>query len=227
MNKKKGIIIGILALFVVMVVGYALFSKDIEIKGTATAKGDFSLTTTCEKGINSAFVSLMEGVEDFPKEGGYENDYCSANGTTVSFHSDLKYPGAARYFTVKITNTGTIDAEWNLGSGVQIKKRKTCVDGMNGELNGSIEDAECQEYDYLNGSYIYTIVNPMGVEKTDGTMVTDYAAIVDENENLTLKPGESVYVIMFNEFRSSYGNNSSGAFLVTSETQLDLAFTQK
>ncbi len=37
MNKKKGIIIGVLAVALVMVVGYALFSDTLTINGTATA----------------------------------------------------------------------------------------------------------------------------------------------------------------------------------------------
>ncbi len=230
MNKKKGIIIGIFTLMITMIVGYALFGENIEIKGTATAKGDFSLTTTCEKGLNQTIKSLLEGNEDVAKEGGYENDYCSANGTTVSFHSDLKYPGAARYFTAKITNTGTIDAKLNLENGFQLKKRKTCVDGINGELNGSIEDNECQEYESLNSSYIYTLLEPAYFEKADGTVVTsldeDFSSFMNETD-ISLKSGESLYLLMGVEFQSHYGNNSSGAFLVTNETQLDLAFTQK
>ncbi len=231
MNKKKGIIIGAFALILTMVVGYALFGKNIEIKGTATAEGDFSLAATCESGINSKFTSLLETSEYFPKEGGYENDSCSVEGTTVSFHSDLKYPGAARYFTTKITNTGTIDAKLDALKGAQLKKRKTCVDGINGELNGTIEDSECAEYDSLNSSYIYTIVEPVAFEKADGTIVThldeDVSYFMDENNNIFLRPGESLYLAMFIEFQLYYGNNSSGAFLVTNETQLDLAFTQK
>ena len=45
-EKKSKILIGFLALLLVMAVGYALFSENITINGTATAKGDFNVTPT-------------------------------------------------------------------------------------------------------------------------------------------------------------------------------------
>ncbi len=53
-NKQKGIIIGILALAVTMMVGYAIFSETIKINGTATAKGGFDITVTCAPGLTNA-----------------------------------------------------------------------------------------------------------------------------------------------------------------------------
>ena len=47
-EKKSKILIGCLALLLVMAVGYALFSETITINGTATAKGDFDISFTCE-----------------------------------------------------------------------------------------------------------------------------------------------------------------------------------
>ena len=47
LSKNNKILIGCLALLLVMSVGYALFSDTITINGSATAKGEFKLTTTC------------------------------------------------------------------------------------------------------------------------------------------------------------------------------------
>ena len=48
-KTRNKIFVGCLALLLVMVVGYALFSQNLNIMGTATAKGDFSITPICEK----------------------------------------------------------------------------------------------------------------------------------------------------------------------------------
>ena len=48
-KRKNKILVGCLALLLVMAVGYALFSENITINGTATAKGDFDISYTCEK----------------------------------------------------------------------------------------------------------------------------------------------------------------------------------
>ena len=43
MNKKKGIIIGVVLFVLAVAVGYALFSDTLTINGTATAKGEFDM----------------------------------------------------------------------------------------------------------------------------------------------------------------------------------------
>ena len=58
MKKKNMIIIGVISLILVVAVGYAIFSDTLTINGSATAKGDFSITTTCTPGItNEGFLN--------------------------------------------------------------------------------------------------------------------------------------------------------------------------
>lgn len=119
MKKNKMIIIIALTFILICSVGYAIFSENINISGTASAKGDFEFTATCQPGLSSevpeSLVKIVSdyndvsGTEDYPSvESGYNNDTCSVSGKTVTFSADLKYPSAMRVFTIKITNTGSI-----------------------------------------------------------------------------------------------------------------------
>ncbi len=96
MNKKRGIIIGIFALVVTMIIGYAYFSKDIEIKGTATASGNFDLSYEC-------------AVTD---DSGNPTDLgtCTIKGNVITTASTLTKPTDVTTYTVTITNAGTIPA---------------------------------------------------------------------------------------------------------------------
>ena len=44
MNKNNKLLIGMLTFVVVCVVGYALFSENITVTGSATASGDWSIS---------------------------------------------------------------------------------------------------------------------------------------------------------------------------------------
>ncbi len=89
MNKKKGIIIGVLAVILVAAVGYAIFSDTLTINGTATAKGEFELTYLCEKSTDAE---------------------CNVSGNTVTTTSTLSKPNDGTGYSVTITNTGSIPA---------------------------------------------------------------------------------------------------------------------
>ncbi len=106
MNKQKGIIIGVLALMVTMMVGYAIFSETITINGTATAKGDFNI-----KMLNAS-ISKETG-----SSGATTN--ISADGKILTINIPrLEYPGAYVDVTYSVKNAGTIDA---LYTGYNIK----------------------------------------------------------------------------------------------------------
>ena len=100
-------------MLLILSVGYALFSETITINGTATAKGNFDIAVTCQTGLanidglyHNAFNALV-GPED---ENSYSEDSCTVVDNTVSFKTNLNAPGAMRYYTIKVTNNGTIDA---------------------------------------------------------------------------------------------------------------------
>ena len=112
MDKRKNkILIGCLALLLVMAVGYALFSETITINGTATAKGDFELTTSV--------VDLSESwAEDYGflnrnaiSSGMVSKPSISVSGNVVTSSVELGMPGSFYNFAIKIENTGTIPAK--------------------------------------------------------------------------------------------------------------------
>lgn len=235
MKNKNKVILGVITLILVLTVGYALFSQNINITGTATAKGDFSLKVTCEKGLKSELVpeELLPEDMELPKEEGYENDSCSVNETNVSFHADLKYPGAGRYFTIKITNTGSIDAYWNIENGSEVIKNKLCIDGKNGTTNGTIEENECTNYNDDGPFFVpdYGPVHffPIAYEKLDGTITSNFEELegaIDEEGNLVLKSGESLYFLASASLDDGL-SYKAGSFLITHECQYKLLFTQK
>ena len=119
MNKGNKILIGILAFVLVCVVGYALFSENITVTGTATASGDWGITATCQAGISNEVATAAD--EFYYKEGGYSEDTCNVtDGTKVSFNTNLLYPSAARHFTVKFTNTGNVNATIDMSGNAAI-----------------------------------------------------------------------------------------------------------
>ena len=98
MNKKRNVIIGVIALLLVISVGYALFSDTLNINGSAKAQGDFKMeilnaSITSEVGSSGATANVI-------------ND-----GKALQINVPrLEYPGAYVEVTYKIKNSGTIPA---------------------------------------------------------------------------------------------------------------------
>ncbi len=206
MNKKKGIIIGVLALMVTMMVGYAIFSETITINGTATAKGDFNIETTCVSGISndlygdniiyspfySSDLTLTEQLSKYP-EGSYKNDSCVVKDNNVSLNSELSMPGARRYFTVKVTNKGSIPVTFDL---VQMEKLLPIV---------TIEGTVTSKYDEVKN-----------LTTNDFTDTDDFAGIFGQGydagveEDYILDTGESFYFILYLAFPEKLKHHPDG-----------------
>ena len=60
MNKSNKILLGVLSFVVVCVVGYALFSENITVTGTATAKGSFDITASCNTGASDSLKAVFD-----------------------------------------------------------------------------------------------------------------------------------------------------------------------
>lgn len=183
----------------------------------------FPLPQLVKKGLSEKLNLKSEDLFGYA-EGGYENDSCTVNGNEVSFQADLKYPGANRVFTIKITNTGTIDAYYNTETGLELLKDKFCMDKSN---DGIIDESECDNRDYsvLIGGKGDEVI---AFEKSDGTIVdfinTDGATdFMDEHGNIIIKPGESMYLYTMALIDESLEGNS---IFATEETSIKLNFTQ-
>ncbi len=233
MNKKKGIIIGVLAVALVMVVGYALFSDTLTINGTATAKGEFALSVTCDQGITT---ELYETTLDFygqvgsdaqneikqaldyaiENEGGYVNDTCSVNGNKVSFSASLNYPTATRYFSIKVTNTGSIP--FYLKS---TNLQNSSVEGTVIATDGTLYDA----------NMLFTNVKENMVKEPElmsADVVLD--SNVEDISDIYINTGESMYFISAIQFPDDTNLTNTKPFnsydITISETA-ELIFEQK
>ena len=224
MKKKNMIIIGVIALILAVSVGYALFSDTLTINGTATAKGDFNMTMTCQPGLDTSIASAEDMMMD--EDNGYENDQCSVDDKTMTFSTGLKYPGAQRTFTVKMKNEGSIDAYLNLDTGVT-GNVKTCYDA---NANDTFEESECVD-DSVPYVFAMEFV-PIGYEKSDGTKFNfntgsedQISEIISEDGSVMVKPGDTLYIGVLSAFNKLV--TGSGNFNYKIEGTYQFNFTQK
>lgn len=121
-NNNRKLIVAALTFFLVLSIGYAVFSETITIEGTATAQLEGGLEFECASGIISdtgldsdAWFAEMSGSNTkLPRrEEGYSNDSCSITGDKITVSADLAFPLAGRAFTIKITNNATYPIKLN------------------------------------------------------------------------------------------------------------------
>ena len=215
MNKQNRILLGVLAFIVACTIGYALFSETITISGTATAKGDFSITTTCTKGIDAA-AKIGTGIEG--QEEGYSNDTCTVSGDTVTYHADLAYPTAYRLFTVKMTNTGSITAEAIVNTAFVITASYCEYDNT---TNAQVGDC-VNQYDsgnaFISNENAYFEVN--GTKYYGNEENADDLILNEAGTGYILKPGDSMYFIMKAKWPSDKNSSTNyyvgtGSFAIT------------
>ena len=178
MDKKKNkILMGCLALLLVMTVGYALFSENITINGTATAKGDFDLSYTCEliTENNSNLGVSTEGI----------SGTCTIDGQTITTTSTLNKPTAQACYKVKITNTGTIPA---------VLKTVDSDNTLSADFT-SEGDMIYIDKSTMLGAYYDVCLTPdeINCRPTSSGVMGDQEA---ENSNFTLQPNESLLVVI-------------------------------
>ncbi len=101
MNKRRKnnyIILGLCAVLVLMGIGYAAFSSQLNITGTS------NITSTWDVRITN-IESELNGATDVS-----EPTYDNTNGMYASFHTGLSKPGDYALYTVTIENRWDIDA---------------------------------------------------------------------------------------------------------------------
>ena len=106
--RNKNILIGaLLAVILIMGVGYAAFAQQLTINGNASITSNWQvemteIEATSTNGTGADVVSADKGVD-----GGT----ALLNATTAQFKADLKSPGDSVTYTVTVENKGNIDAE--------------------------------------------------------------------------------------------------------------------
>ncbi len=96
MKKQSILIIGIIAFFIAISIGYAIFSENLDINGTASAQGTFDVEFT------DASVSSQIGASGSMAEISNDKNSLSINVPR------LEYPGAYVEISVIVTNKGSI-----------------------------------------------------------------------------------------------------------------------
>ena len=182
LSKNNKILIGCLALLLVMSVGYALFSDTITINGSATAKGDFTLTTTCDE-VEPSNVS---------NKGSVTESTITCNNNIVNASATLDYPGTSKWFRVKVKNEGTIAA-----------KLKEVVDLNNTDVvyfrRGEGMDYGSEKCEGNNTNQVCVYVYPGDTLYMDFEDAEEIGYDVDWNQfdvdfqDPTLDPGETAY----------------------------------
>ncbi len=231
MNKGNKILLAVLAFVLVCVSGYALFSENITVTGSATASGDWSITATCQPGIPSLIGSAADDLLRH-KEGGYSGDTCNGTGgTKVSFNTNLLYPSAARHFTVKFTNTGNIAATIDMSGNAEIfetiifknESSEVC------EINSSNQKVNCNDR-LTYGTGISNFINDSilgfsdksgkfySIDQVDEFINSDTGAVALEN-------GESIYVALTIYWDEDYVSSNNSANL-SFEVNADVDFIQ-
>ncbi len=96
MRKKTVMIIMCIAILF-MIVGYAAFSANLNINGTAN--------------IASTWQVLFTKIEEVSKSSGVTiKSAPTASGTTATFNLDVQFPGDTIVYKITVENQGTIDA---------------------------------------------------------------------------------------------------------------------
>ena len=230
MDKTRNkIFVGCLTLLLVMVAGYALFSQNLTINGTAKAQGEFSLTTTCTPGILDEIKNYDAG---YASQSGYSNDSCSIANDTVTFHTDLAYPTARRYFTIKVKNTGSVTAIFK-------EVGDTDVELCNDTNGNDIFDAdECSTEknsltldDRILHYKVPNIDSIIGIEDKKGNLflgekMNDFTWTDDNGVYLKLEPGESAYLFASLGVSSEVGTDNGGKMNLRASYSTKLIFNQ-
>ena len=206
MNKRNKIMVVCLALLLTLSIGYALFSETITINGTATAKGSFDITPSCQIGMPSSIATLLKDDENImfePYEGATENDSCDVEGSKITINTEMLYPSANRFFAVEMKNTGTMDAvigveEIDAGTSINLYKKS------DNSFYKTLSEVETTNYGSLELSWVF-------IKLTDGTLIykdndlmnNKTPLITGEVPYLRIKPNES-FILMFTAYWDEY-----------------------
>lgn len=120
MKRQSVLIIGVISFVIAMTVGYAIFSENLEVNGTASAQGTFDVEFTS---IGEPTCIGLTSTCDATSLASISSD----RNTLSVVVNKLEFPGSYVTIPVTITNKGTIPAilksieEQNLRADTSIK----------------------------------------------------------------------------------------------------------
>ncbi len=239
MNKNNKLLIGMLAFVVACVVGYALFSENITVTGSATASGDWGITASCSDTIPAAVVDDYETTD---VQGGFEKDSCEASANTIIANTTLLYPSAMKLYHGEYKNTGSINAVFKIGTDLtNVLGGAASEDGAlsaelklyNKETNAlyktytgyeALNATDNYGFAYIDKVYIKSITGEYLNTKTE--ILGNNSLYKDSNGNyyLQIKPGESiVFILSANWYRDAIQTD----YYSTMKLELDMKLEQQ
>ena len=210
MNKNNKLLIGMLTFVVVCVVGYALFSENITVTGSATASGDWGIAASCSDTIPS---EVREDYEITDIQGGFTDDSCTVSGNTITSKATLLYPTAMKLHHAEYKNTGSVNAMFKIGPDATavLKDASTQPNALTGEMR-LYNKSNDQLYDTINLEealdeiyYGIAFIDKVYIKTASGEYLNTKTEILgnkslykdaDGNYYLQIKPGESIVFIL-------------------------------
>ena len=109
-SKRKNILIGVLlAIVLVMAVGYAAFATNLTINGTAGISTSWDVHIKSITPSATAVGTYSDGKTTYTSAGSIKHEVVDAY--TAEFQAILLSPSESVTYTVVVENSGTIDAE--------------------------------------------------------------------------------------------------------------------
>ena len=214
---NKTTVIIVLAIFLTISVGYALFSDTITIEGTATAQGNFNVDATCVTNLSDKeieYASKELTIED----NGYKEENCTVLNDELTYSVGLEYPGASKVWLIKFTNTGSIDAKMNLEV-LDDGLSNSTVNTYNSQTNALINSEEQRWGGFItNDKPFFQRANGEYVSQDDDGWMEEFYTWDDDYEYFFLSPGASIYVPMKYGWPNKETYSKSGEYYVATQT---------
>ena len=99
-QKKNLIIGGLMAVVLVMVVGYAAFASSLKISGTSNISTSWNISITDVSTSNKVGSASVSGTPEY-------------GGLSASFSTNLVLPGDSITYDIKVENKGNLNAKLN------------------------------------------------------------------------------------------------------------------
>ena len=112
-KQKNYLIGGLLAVVLVMAVGYAAFSTSLNINNTAKIDSKWDVRITNISADKTATCTDRSDASTCSTTGDIESSYDNSNGLTATFSAALISPGDSVTYTIEVSNAGTLDAVIN------------------------------------------------------------------------------------------------------------------
>lgn len=238
MNKRKNIIfIACLSFLLVLSIGYALFSENINVSGSSKSQATFNITTTCTKGLPSNIQTKLglSDLELLTLNRGYSSDTCTVSGNNVTIGATFEYPTASRLFTIKMTNNSTMDAMLKLNTEddpeyaflSQAQIVATTSSGSYTYTYG-VKDSyyELAERIWLSNRVLIDLTYEQDL---NGNLSQDFSDPVYEDADgvyIKLKKGYSIYFVIMTKWEGEHYDSAYDDYSITSTAEFVFPFVQ-